>query len=66
LRAGTVAAVIANANRDAKAKPEPFEILDFVPWNAEFAQERRVEPILLDSAEAQSALIDSMMFPKRD
>jgi len=31
LRAGIVAAVIANANRDAKRRPEPFTPADFMP-----------------------------------
>lgn len=31
LRAGIVAHVIANANRDPKTKPEPFKPSDFMP-----------------------------------
>lgn len=31
LRSGIVASVIANVNRDAKRKPEPFTAHDFVP-----------------------------------
>lgn len=33
LRAGQIAAVVANANRDPSRTPEPFRPLDFVPWN---------------------------------
>ena len=31
LRTALIASVIANANRDAKAKPEPFKPEDFMP-----------------------------------
>lgn len=46
-RAGTVAAVIANVNRDTKRRPEPFGIDDFFPplrepESPEEAQERRI------------------------
>lgn len=46
-RAGTVAAVIANVNRDEKRRAEPFGVEDFFPplrepETAEEAQERRI------------------------
>ncbi len=31
LRSGTVAATIANVNRDAKKRPRPYESQDFIP-----------------------------------
>lgn len=39
LRAGIVAAVVANANRDAKRRPEPFAPSDFMP----LVQRRKAE-----------------------
>lgn len=32
LRAGTIARVMAEPNRDRSAHPTPFSILDFIPW----------------------------------
>ncbi len=66
LRAGTIASMIANVNRDTKVRREPFTALDFIPWN-ELARnsEREGEPILLDDPEAQSKLLLSMMFPSK-
>jgi len=38
LRTAVIASVIANANRDAKARPEPFKPEDFMPHvNREFS-----------------------------
>lgn len=66
LRAGTVATMLANINRNTKVAPEPFGVLDFIPWNDGYAQASEAAPILLDDPEDQSALIESMMFPKRE
>lgn len=66
LRAGTIASMIANVNRNPKAAPEPFRALDFMPWNdSSGARLPEPEPILLDDPEAQSRLIEQVMFPKR-
>lgn len=32
LRAGTLARVMAEPNRDRSAHPAPFTVLDFIPW----------------------------------
>jgi hypothetical protein len=66
LRAGTIASMIANVNRDSKVRSEPFSALDFMTWN-EHAHADAVEagPILLDDPEAQSELLLTMMFPNR-
>lgn len=66
LRAGTIASMLANINRDAKVRKEPFGPLDFITWN-EHAQQTAtdVEPVLLDDPEAQSTLLLSMMFPSK-
>lgn len=65
LRAGTIASMIANVNRNEKRKPEPWGPLDFIPWNERNKAKQESPPILLDDAEAQSRLIDSMLFPKK-
>lgn len=66
LRAGTIASMIANVNRDSKVRSEPFGALDFVPWN-EHARSDAADssPILLDDPEAQSQLLLTMMFPNK-
>ena len=33
MRAGMVTSMLANINRDTATHPEPFGILDFVPWS---------------------------------
>ncbi|WP_444551312.1 phage tail assembly protein T [Burkholderia pseudomallei] len=66
LRAGTVASMLANINRNEKVRREPFGVLDFIPWNEMHETEEQAEPILLDDPEAQSSLLFSTMFPNRD
>lgn len=61
LRAGAIASMIGNVHRDAKAHPEPFGPLDFIPWNEHHGA--IAEPVLLDDKEGQSALILRTMFP---
>lgn len=67
LRAGTIASMIANVNRNAKVRSEPFGALEFIPWN-EHARSVRAEsaPILLDDPEAQSKLMLTMLFPNKN
>lgn len=65
LRAGTIASMIGNVNRDARRQPDPFGPLDFIPWNEQQRGGAQAIPILLDDPEAQSRLIESMMFPRR-
>lgn len=65
LRAGAIASLVANVHRDRKRQAEPFGNLDFIPWNEHHRASSAAEPILLDDPEAQSNLIDQMMFPKR-
>jgi hypothetical protein len=55
--------MIANANRDKKVRPEPFEPLDFIFWNEHAAGESK--PVLLADPEAQSNLLLRKMFPKK-
>jgi hypothetical protein len=66
LRAGTIASMLANINRDTKARREPFGPLDFMTWNELVrAEADDVEPVLLDDPDAQSELLLSMMFPNK-
>lgn len=65
LRAGTIASMVANVHRNEKRTPVPYRALDFMYWNDQSPASSNTEPTLLEDAEAQSALIESVMFPKR-
>ncbi|MEN7529340.1 hypothetical protein [Cupriavidus sp. DL-D2] len=65
LRAGVVASMIGNIHRDRKHRSDPFGDLDFIWWNDHRREPVDVIPVLLPDPEAQSNLIDQMMFPKR-
>jgi hypothetical protein len=49
LRSATVAAVIANANRDRKKRPQPYKVSDFMP---KFDRQEQTEEDMLAVAEA--------------
>lgn len=49
LRSATVAAVIANANRDRKKRSRPYRVTDFMP---KFGQQEQSEEDMLAVAEA--------------
>lgn len=67
LRAGTIASTIANVNRNTKVRKDPFGPLDFMTWNElSHPEAEEATPILLSDPRAQSNLIRSMMFPKRN
>lgn len=62
-RAGTIAAVFANANRDVKKQPAPFTAADFMP--ALHAARQRATPAVKPKpmTKAQrSAALDRMLF----
>ncbi len=61
-RAGQIAATVANVNRNPERTPQAFEPADFMPALAELAGSR--EPTLLEDPEAQSALLDRLLFGK--
>lgn len=65
LRAGVVASMLGNIHRDRKQQADPFGDLDFIWWNVHRREPADVIPVLLPDPEAQSNLIDQMMFPKR-
>ncbi|WP_425199362.1 phage tail assembly protein T [Paraburkholderia tuberum] len=66
LRAGVIASMLANVNRNTKVRREPFDALDFIPWNDHHRDAETAEPLLLDDPEAHSAMIDRMLFPRRN
>nr|WP_316150431.1 hypothetical protein [Cupriavidus sp. BIC8F] len=67
LRAGTIASTIANVHRNEKVRREPFDALDFIPWNDLRREAAKAqEPILLDDPDAQAELLFSTMFPTRN
>jgi len=61
MRAGMIASMLANINRDTKAHPEPFGVLHFVPWSDQKAT-LPDEPILLEDPQEQSDLILAAIF----
>jgi hypothetical protein len=67
LRAGTIASMLANVNRNSKVKSESWGPLDFMTWNELHEVEaEEAKPVLLDDPNAQSNLLMSMMFPARN
>ena len=61
IRHGIACSLLANVNRDSKARPKPYEWSDFVPW-ADASRGNDQEPVELDDPEAQSALIKAAIF----
>lgn len=66
LRFGAIVSMLANINRDTKSRPEPFEVLDFMPWAKEEsrASEHERTGIHLPDKKAHSALILAAVFGK--
>lgn len=60
-RAGQIAAVIANTHRDPDRHPDAFTADDFMP-SLRDARERAAPPVLLTDVDAQSALLDRVLF----
>lgn len=58
-RAGQIAAIVANVNRDSKRSPEPFLARDFFQ---SLGPARSSEPILLDDPKKQADLIRQQIF----
>ena len=65
LRAGTIASMIANVNRDTEKRSEAYGPLHFTTWNDQRVADSEPEPILLDDPEAQSQLILMSMSPAK-
>lgn len=63
LRHGTACALVANINRNAEHRPEPYEPGDFIHWvNDEAAAAATEEPIQMDDPIAHSQLIKAAVF----
>lgn len=61
-RHGTATALIANVNRNAESRPEPYRADDFIPWRATESAKGEAELELLDDPVAQSDLIRAAIF----
>lgn len=61
LRHGTATSLLANINRDSKARPDPYTAEDFIPWRAG-TPAKEAEPTLLDDPVAQSNLLRAALF----
>lgn len=67
LRAGTIAALLANIHRDEKKNKRPFGVFDFLPWSEHhMGTVEEEKPVLLENPDEQSTLILNAMFPTRD
>lgn len=66
LRAGTIASMIANTNRDAKRTPVPWKPLDFMPWSdvPAAANDDQQPAVPINADEARSNMILALCFPK--
>ena len=61
LRHGVAVSVLANVNRSAEARPEPYRAEDFIYWR-DFVPVEEAEPVLLDDPVAQSNLMRAALF----
>jgi len=59
-RHGVAVSTLANINRDAKTRPEPYKSSDFIGWRSFDKVEQG--PILMPDAQAQSELIKRKIF----
>ena len=60
MRHGVASALLANVNRNAENKPEPYKPDDFVYWTKREVAE--VEPVQLKDKVAHSNLIRAALF----
>lgn len=61
-RHGTATALLANVNRNAETRPEPYRASDFIPWRAEESTPEDLEPAPIDDPVAHSDLIRAAIF----
>ena len=61
MRHGVATAVLANINRSAEARPEPYKASDFIYWRSTGPQEAPAL-LLLDDPVAQSNLMRAVLF----
>jgi hypothetical protein len=63
LRHGTAVATLANINRDAEKRPEPYKAEDFIWWSdAGASNAESDEPVLLDDPVAHANLLRASLF----
>lgn len=63
LRHGASCALVANINRNAEQRPEPYQSGDFIYWvNEEATAAESEEPIQMDDPIAHSQLIKAAVF----
>ncbi|WP_170845160.1 phage tail assembly protein T [Chitinasiproducens palmae] len=62
LRAGTIASMVGNVNRDAKRRPQPFGPLEFMPWGDRSGQRSADEPLFTEDRRQQSGAILYALF----
>lgn len=62
LRAALTVQMLANIHRDREKKPEPFGLLELIPWGDETQAAREAESILLHDPKSQADLIRAAMF----
>lgn len=70
LRHGVATAVLANINRSAVARPEPYRPSDFIHWRSTAGQGATAEPaddepVLLDDPVAHAQLMRAAIFGKQ-
>lgn len=61
-RHGVATSLLANLNRDSKARPKPYTADDFIHWRDTGNEPVEAEPVLLDDPVAQSNLMRASMF----
>lgn len=61
-RHGIAVSTLANVNRDAKKRPEPYKANDFIYWHEQNRQGAAQDGILKKDPEEQSRFIKQMLF----
>jgi flagellar basal body rod protein FlgC len=61
-RHGILSSVLANVNRDAKKKPEPYRAEDFIYWHPSHWPENKRSLVPQTTPESQSELIKQSIF----
>lgn len=61
-RHGTATALLANVNRNAESRPEPYRPDDFITWRSDEAAPEDLEPAPIEDPVAHSDLIRAAIF----
>ena len=62
MRHGVAVSVLANINRNAEKRPEPYKAEDFIHWRDTGRVADDAEPVLLDDPVEQSKLMRATLF----